>query len=192
MKKKRLTLKRNTLSWIIVLVLAVLSLAIGWLLKDSIQNQAQIFNRQGLAFQIPAGWAIQDGIVGDEMIFSAYPPLERNHRFIASVLPATADSKPSDLVTIRTIGFGERLLLFQVLDRTSMVVYGKDAYKMTYAYAKMDDPAKLAQQILGIETYFRIGEKFIILSMENERAQFDSALTGYSSFISSFVSILGK
>lgn len=183
---------RDNLAWIFVFAFAIFSLVAGWILKESVLNATQTIVRQGFSFQIPARWSVEDGIAGEEMLFFSFPPLERNHRLVVSLLPATPEGKPSDLVTIRTMGLAERVAFFQVTGQTSLLLSGREAYRVSYAYIKQDDPTILPQQILGVETYLKINGKFLVLLMENEREQFESSLAGYDQVVLSIQSFSGN
>lgn len=169
----------------LVILLTALALFLGWTLKETILNRVQPFFQSGISANIPASWQVNEGIEGDDLIFSASASLALNHRYLVYLLPAVPDGKVTDVVVTRNLSQGQNLLYYKVEAQQAIQFRGRNGYQVDYSYIKTgaanEDPAI----IKGMDIYFEETGKVLIVEMENEIGQFDAGLPGFFNFTES-------
>lgn len=188
--KLKTTLSVNLSTWFVG-GLTIVALLLGWLIKQGVQDDTQRVERQGVVAMAPAGWMINYGLQSEERVFEAVDPLDPTHRFVVSLLPAAPDGKVTDLVVIRNLKIGQNLNLFRVIDQGLVSVLGRESYKVTYAYVRPNESGMLPQVIQGVDYYLLVGDKALVVTMEEVAGLFKEALPKFLKFLNTVTYIPG-
>ena len=167
----------------IVCAITLLALLLGMDLKNMVENQTRLFDHAGVTAQLPTGWLVQEGIVGEQTVFTARDPFIANLSYTASLVPTTADMMPSDLAFTFNLQHGQEVTLFRTIDQSQEKVNGKDALRVHYAYVDPKSQATLPVVVEGVEYIFLSQPKALIVAMEDETSQFSSALPAFMRFL---------
>ncbi len=173
----------STVSVWIVSALTVLALLIGADLQSMVENQTRLFEHAGLTAQLPAGWLVEEGLASEQTVFTAGDPFTANLTYTASLAPASADMKLSDLAFTFNLQRGQDLSLFRTIDQSQEKVNGKDAMRVHYAYVDPKSQTTLPVVIEGVEYIFLSQPKALIVAMEAETSQFGGALPAFMKFL---------
>ncbi len=173
----------STLSVWIVSALTVLALLIGTDLQSMVENQTHPFDHAGVTAQLPAGWLVQEGLASEQTVFTAGDPFTANLTYTASLVPASADMKLSDLAFTFNLQRGQEVSLFRTIDQSQEKVNGKDALRVHYAYVDPNSQTTLPVVVEGVEYIFMSQPKALIVAMQAETAQFGSALPAFMRFL---------
>ena len=168
--------------WIVVAI-TILALLLGMGLKSMVENHTRPFDRAGITAQIPSGWLVQEGIAGEQTIFTANDPFTANLTYTASLVPTTPDIKPSDLAFTFNLQRGQEVSLFRTIDQSQEKINGKDVLRVHYAYVDPKSQATLPVVIEGVEYIFLSQPKALIVAMESETSQFSSVLPAFMKFL---------
>jgi hypothetical protein len=173
----------STLSVWIVSALTILALLFGADLQNMVENQTHTFDHAGLSAQLPAGWLVQEGLASEQTVFTASDPFTANLSYSASLVPTSADIKPSDLAFTFNLQRGQDVSLFRTIDQSQEKVNGKDALRVHYAYVDPKSQTTLPVVVEGVEYIFVSQPKALIVAMEAETSQFNSALPAFMKFL---------
>jgi hypothetical protein len=171
--------------------LTVIALLVGWLIKQGVQNDTKRVERQGVVAMAPAGWMINYGLQSEERVFEAVDPLDLTHRYVVSLLPVAPEGKIVDLVVIRNLKIGQNLNLYRVIDQDAVLVMGRESYKVTYAYVQPNESGMLPQVVQGVDYYLRVGDKALVVTMEEVAGLFKDALPKFLEFLNTVTYIPG-
>jgi hypothetical protein len=172
-----------TLSVWIVSALTILALLLGTDLKNMAENQTRLVDHAGVTAQLPAGWIVEKGIAGEQTVFTARDPFSANLSYTASLVPSSADIKPSDLAFTFDLQRGQDVTLFRTIDQSQEKVNGKDVLRVHYAYVNPKSQAALPVVVEGVEYIFISQPNALIVAMEDETSQFADALPSFMSFL---------
>ncbi len=179
-----LTASQSTQSVWIVCAITILALLIGSGLKSIVENQTRPLERSGVTAQVPAGWIIEKGIEGEQTLFIARDPFGGSLRYTASLVPTATDMKPSDLAFTFNLQRGQEVTLFRTLDQNQEKLNGKDVLRVHYAFVDPQNQTSLPLVIEGVEYIFMSYPNALIVAMEDETSQFQSALPSFKAFVS--------
>lgn len=172
-----------TISVWVVCVLTALALLLGSGLQSFVENQTRPFNHAGITASLPAGWLVQPGLASEQTVFTASDPFTANLAYTASLVPTSADIKPSDLAFTFNLQRGQNVSLFRTIDQNPEKVNGKDALRVHYTYVDTKSQASLPVVVEGVEYIFVSQPKALIVAMEAETSQFNSALPAFMKFL---------
>jgi hypothetical protein len=136
-----------------------------------------------VAAQLPAGWLVQEGLASEQTVFTVGDPFTANLTYTASLVPTTADIKPSDLAFTFNLQRGQDVSLFRTIDQNQEKVNGKDALRVHYAYVDPKSETTLPVVVEGVEYIFLSQPKALIVALEAETSQFNSALPAFMKFL---------
>jgi hypothetical protein len=173
------------LSTILTIILAALALGAGWLLKSLVVNQTQHYERVGVSAEIPAKWLVNNGLDGEELIFTANPPLDFNLNYQVRLLPVAAGGKITDLVVARNLSQGQLLPYYNVITQQAVRLGDRSAYQVTYTYIKQGAQGETPVIIAGRDIYFDGSPIILVATLENTDAHIDEALPGFNHFLES-------
>ena len=173
----------STFSMWIVCAITIVALLLGVALKNGVENQTRPFDHAGVTARIPAGWIVQNGIAGEQTVFSAHDPFDANLTYTASLVPTTADIKPSDLAFTFNLQRGQELTLFRTLDQSQEKINGQDVLRIHYAYVDPKSQNTLPVVVEGVEYIYLSQPNALIVAMEDETSQFSSALPDFVRFL---------
>jgi hypothetical protein len=185
MKASRLSARFGDpdLATVLTILLAVLALGAGWMLKSAVSSQTQRFERGGAAAEFPANWLVNNGIAGEELIFTANPPLDFNFNYQVRLLPVGPAGKITDLVVARNLSLGQSLTYFKVRGQQAVQINGQAGYQVDYSYIKTSAAAEGPLVISGRDVYIEGTEKALLVTLENEASHFAESLPGFNRFI---------
>lgn len=180
-----LSQKKNTgsLSALIVAVLTLLALLLGWVLKTSVESQVKVEQHVGVTAQFPAGWMVERGLVTEKMVFNGNDPFDQALSYTVSLIPIAAGSPITDLVGLRNLERGQQLDSYRVLDQNAVLLMGKDAYKVHFAYVDPLEQGQIPRVIEGVDYYFLNQPKSMVVTLEEETSLFDDALPRFMKFL---------
>jgi len=171
---------------ITVVTLAVIALAAGWFYKSSVENRSVAFEADGLSAQVPSGW-LQSNTRGDEVL--SVTDLSSNGfgtTYVVRNMPVPADTDPSQVVTQLTLGYGQNLTAFRVLDQKAVSVYGRSAYEVSYVYVESNPDmthAELPSVVKGLDYIFVDGGQAVVVTYWAEEENFDADLGRFYLFL---------
>jgi hypothetical protein len=181
--QSKLTSNPSTTSVWIVSILTILALLLGADLQNMVENQTHPFDHAGVSAKLPAGWQVQEGLASEQTVFTAGDPFSANLTYTASLVPTSADIKPSDLAFTFNLQRGQDVSLFRTIDQNQEKVNGKDALRVHYAYVDPKSETTLPVVVEGVEYIFLSQPKALIVAMEAETSQFSSALPAFMRFL---------
>jgi hypothetical protein len=173
----------STISVWIVCAITVLALLIGADLQSMVENQSRPIDHGGVSARLPGGWLVQEGLASEQTVFTAGDPFTANLTYTASLVPASADIKPSDLAFTFNLQRGQDVSLFRTIDQSQEKVNGKDALRVHYAYVDPKSQTTLPVVVEGVEYIFTSQPKALIVAMEAETSQFSGALPAFMKFL---------
>jgi hypothetical protein len=167
----------------IVSALTILALLIGARLQAMVENQTRAYDHGGLSAQLPAGWLVKEGLASEQTVFIASDPFTANLSYTASLVPTSAEIKPSELAFTFNLQRGQDVSLFRTIDQSQEKVNGKDALRVHYAYVDPNSQTTLPVVVEGVEYIFLSQPKALIVAMEAETSHFSSALPAFMRFL---------
>ncbi|MCP5097239.1 MAG: hypothetical protein GY943_16960 [Chloroflexi bacterium] len=173
--EQRATHERN--SFLLVLLFALISLAVGWGVKTAVQDQTRPFSSHGISAEIPAGWLVQEG-AGD-LIFVARNPQAMDQRYRVQLLTGDSDLTASAQMQIDTRR--QRDDSFRILEETPIVVDGQDGYKVSYAYVDAAETG-MPSVIEGVDYYFPSTDATLVISYESDHEDFANTFSQFQQF----------
>jgi hypothetical protein len=181
--QSKFTSNSSTTSVWIVSILTILALLFGADLQNLVENRTHPFDHAGVAAQLPAGWLVQEGLASEQTVFTVGDPFTANLTYTASLVPTTADIKPSDLAFTFNLQRGQDVSLFRTIDQNQEKVNGKDALRVHYAYVDPKSETTLPVVVEGVEYIFLSQPKALIVALEAETSQFNSSLPAFMKFL---------
>jgi hypothetical protein len=172
-----------TVTALIITIITLAALLLGWLLKNSIENRIQVQEHAGVRAEFPIGWKVETGLNGEQFVFSGSDPFDSTLTYAVNLLPVSKDMKVSDLVVTRNLERGQILSTYRVLDQEPVVVNGKNAYSVHFAYVLAGSNAQLPQVIEGMDYYFFTQPRSMVVTLEEETSLFKDAQTRFMTFL---------
>jgi hypothetical protein len=164
-------------SFLLVLVITFIAMALGWGVKTAVQDQTRSFSSQGVTAELPAGWLVQEG-TGD-LIFVARNPQAMDQRYRVQLF--AGDTDLANAASSQNDGRSQRDDSFRVLDETPIVVDGQDGYKVSYAYIDAEESG-MPSVIEGVDYYFPSGDATLLISFESDHEDFAETFAQFQQF----------
>ncbi len=171
--------RQERLSVYLVLGMAIMSLLLGVMVRNSAQNQTRTYSTSGISADIPAGWLVQEG-TGD-LIFVARNTHSLDQLYRVNLLEGgELTAVVSEHNTYRQ-GVNNT---FRVVEQTPIIASGREGVKVTYAF--IDDEAESMPTVIeGVDYYFPEGDQIVVISYEADVAAFEAGFENFQSFRSS-------
>ena len=167
---------QERLSVLLVLGVVILSLLLGTLVKNRVQNQTRPFSRKGVTAEIPTGWLVQNG-TGDLVLVArnaqALDQLYRVNVLDGGALTAVANQNNSFRAGIDST--------FRVVEETPIIVRGREGYKVVYGFVQ-DEQGSMPTVIEGVDYYFDEGDAVLVISYEADVAEFEEGVSQFQTF----------
>ncbi len=164
-----------------VVLIALIALAIGYGVKVVATTSTRTVTAGSVTAAIPTSWVFQPG--AQDLLFTAVDPRNPGQRY--SVTKPSLGGSDISAVADATIGAKSQLLgSFQVLNRASMSVGGKDAPSVTYVYVTTRIGA-VPQVIQGRDVFIQGTGGVLIVTLESPTKTFDNALDTFATFAAS-------
>ncbi len=176
---------RGVISVLLIILLTVVALTFGWNLRESVLNHLQPYSRLGVSAGVPVNWQVNEGIAGDELVFSVSAPLALNHRYLVHLLPSVPGGKVTDVVVTRNLSQGQNLPFYKVESQQAVQFRGRNGYQVEYTYIKNGATGEDPAIIKGMDMYFEESGKILLVALEDEINQFDASLPGFYNFAAS-------
>ena len=187
MTPSKLSLGDRYAEWTVVLVTIVALLA-GWLYMGSVENRSLPFDANGIQAAVPAGW-IQSEPVGNVLLQTQARASDGfQTTYMISKQLMTADSGKNEAVSLLTLKNGQELTAYRVLDQRKVMVGGREAYEIKYAYVEADTNvthAQLPVVVRGVDYIFFNSEGAVIVTYRASEAEYEGGLAGFQRFLSS-------
>jgi hypothetical protein len=164
-----------------VLLVALIAVAIGYGIKVMATTSTRTVTAGNVTAQIPTNWIFQPG--AQDLLFTAADPRNPGQRYSVSrsSVPGTDLTAVADSTVA---GKSQFLREFQVLNRSTVQLNGKDAPSVTYAYVTTRN-ANLPQVIQGRDTFVSGSGGALIVTFESPARSFDSSLSTFERFAAS-------
>jgi hypothetical protein len=169
-------------AWIIAAITLVALLA-GWGLRQSVQGLSVQQQRQGISAAFPKGWMIEKPIESTGKVFTARAALDPTLTYTIGLEPSTQNLQLSDLAYNRNLKRAQALEMYAVLDQQNVLVNGKAAYKVHFAYVQANDAQSLPVVIEGVDYYFAAQPKALVVTLEEETSLFNEQLPRFMQFL---------
>lgn len=144
---------------LLTVVLAVVALALGFLLRLAVESRTTSVSLGGVSASVPAGWVVTPG-VGDRA-FSAFDPRSPDTTFGASLVPG------SDAEGAARAQLGQDHALrdgFTELDAFPVRLDGREGYQIEYAFVESGTEGGLPVTLRGVVHFLVDGDVVIGLN----------------------------
>jgi hypothetical protein len=171
-----------------VAVLTVIALLAGWFYKSAVENRSIPFESKGISAQAPSGW-LQVTPKGDEVLHVI--DISSNGfgtTYLVRDIPIAADTTASQMASQLSLEHGQNLTAFRVLDQREVLVYGRTAYEVSYAYVESNPDmthAELPSVVRGMDYIFIKGDRATVATFWAEEKNFDIDLARFLRFLES-------
>lgn len=170
--------------WIAAL-LTVIALLSGLLLKTSVEKKTSPAENSGIKAEFPDGWKVESGLAGEQFVFSGSDPFGTALKYTVTSMPASNQMKITDLVITRNMQRGQKLSLYKVLEQGPVLINGKDAYRVHFAYVEQGGIDTLPMVVEGLDYYFYDKPRSIITTLESDSTLFQDAQARFKVFLGS-------
>jgi hypothetical protein len=116
----------------------VIALALGWVLKTSVEGRRVPFQGEGISAQVPEGWLRAVGQRGE--ILRVVNPASAGFptMYAINVQPTAPETTPAEAASLLTLQRGQQLTAYRLLEQSPVTVNGHSAYRIAYAYVEVD------------------------------------------------------
>ncbi len=173
---------------IAVIVLTLVALLAGWFYMGGVESRTRPFEAGGIRASVPSGW-IQSEPQGNVLVHArqrASAGFQTEYSITQYPLPA--ESGLSEIVNLLTLDYGQGLTAFRVLGQQAVIVGGRDAYEVTYAYVESDpniSHVDLPVVVRGLDYIFLNGGQAIIVTYRASEADYQDGLAAFFRFLHS-------
>jgi len=172
------------LSVLIALAITLVALGGGHLLWQSVHAPAEVVEQAGISAAIPSGWLVQKGIAGEERVMTASNPLQPHLAYQILRYPIGEGMSVSEVVGNRNLDRALKLSSYRVLDQTDVVIGGRNASKIHFAYVDASATASVPIVLEGVDYYFDENGEVVVVSMEDTSDKFAESLPRFQDFVS--------
>jgi hypothetical protein len=173
---------------ITVILVTIIALIAGWFYKSSVENSSVPFNLEGITAQAPKGW-LQSQPSGDELLRTT----ERSSNgfsttYILRKIPLAANTTASQVSNILTLGHGQDLLAFRVLDQRDVTVFNKSAYEVSYVFVESNPNMthkNVPSVVRGVDYIFVNGNYAVVVSFWADENNYQFDLDRFHTFLGS-------
>ena len=174
-----------SLSTILVIGMVVIGLIAGWILMNGVTNQTTMFSRSGVTAQVPAGWNINPGLQGEELLFWTSDQLDPNRRYVVSILPAVPGGTLTDVVTTRNLNRSQSISGYVVTDQSQANIQNTDGYRVGFGYTLSGGRGLMPKVVRGVDYFIPKGDKVLVITFEDEADSFNQSTSSFLRFIES-------
>lgn len=178
-------LSSSTISTILVIGVVILGLIIGWILMTSVSNKTSLINQSGATALVPAGWNVNAGLQGEELLFWTSDQLDPNRRYILSIMPAVPGGSLTDVVATRNLNRSQSIQGYVITDQSPTRVQNEDGYKVGFAYTLPGGRGLMPKVIQGTDYFLPKGDKVLVITLEDEAGTFDQSTDSFLRFLDS-------
>jgi hypothetical protein len=181
----------SSLSTILVIGLVALGLIGGWILMNSVTQKTTTFSQSGVTAEVPAGWFVNSGLQGEQLLFWTADQLDPNRRYIVSVLPAVPGGSLTDVVVSRNLDRSQSVSGYVVIDQSQVKIQNEDGYQVGFAYILPGGRGAMPRVIKGMDYFLPRGDKVLVITHEDEADTFDSSPGTFQRFLESVLFPVG-
>lgn len=170
-----------------VVILTLVALLAGWLYMTSVQSRTLPFEAGGISASVPAGW-IQSEPGGDVLVQMRQRASAGFQTEYAIAQQPLSTGGLNEVVSLLTIQYGQELMAYRVLDQQRVIVGGREAYELKYAYVEADpniSHADLPVVVRGVDYVFVNGDQAIIVTYRASESEYARGLAAFLRFIHS-------
>jgi hypothetical protein len=171
-----------------VILLTVVALALGWLLRASVEGRATPFEAAGIRGEVPQGWLRTTDEAGEVLHVTNPASAGFGTTYVIEVLPVPAGTTEAQVVSVLTLQRGQNLTAYRVLDQLPATVNGRPAHRVNSVYVESDADLtfkELPQVVRAVEFIFRSGDNAIIVSYRAAEANYEADFGRFRQFLSS-------
>lgn len=172
--------------WSVMIALAITLVALGggYMLWQSVHAPSEVVEQAGISAAIPSGWLVQKGIAGEERIMTAANPLQPHLAYQILRYPLGEGMAVADVVGNRNLERALKLSSYRVLDQIDVVIGGRNASKVHFAYVDASAIASVPVVLEGVDYYFYQPGEVIVVSMEDASEKYTESLPRFQDFVS--------
>ncbi len=173
---------------ITVILITVIALIVGWVYKSGVENSSVPFNVEGIRAQAPKGW-LQSEPAGDEILRTTDRTSSGfNTTYVLRKIPLAANTSAAQVASLLTLGHGQDLLAFRVLDQREVTVYGKAAYEISYVYVESNPNLthkNIPSIVRGADYIYVNDNNAVVVSFWADEKSYDLNLARFHIFLQS-------
>ena len=173
---------------ITVIIVTLIALTAGWFYKSSVENSSIPFNVGGITAQAPKGW-LQSEPSGDELLRTTDRSSSGfSTTYILRKVPLAADTSAAQVSNLLTLGYGQELLAFRVLDQSDVTVFDKAAYEISYVFVESNPDLthkNIPSVVRGADYIFINGNYAVVVSFWADEKNYDLDLNRFHNFLES-------
>ena len=173
---------------ITVIIVTIIALLAGWFYKSSVENSSIPFNVEGITAQAPKGW-LQSEPSGDELLRTTDRSSSGfSTTYILRKVPLAADTSAAQVSSLLTLGYGQELLAFRVLDQSDVTVFDKAAYEISYVFVESNPDLthkNIPSVVRGADYIFINGNYAVVVSFWADEKNYDLDLNRFHTFLES-------
>ena len=173
---------------ITVIIVTIIALLAGWFYKSSVENSSIPFNIEGITAQAPKGW-LQSEPSGDELLRTTDRSSSGfSTTYILRKVPLAADTSAAQVSNLLTLGYGQDLLAFRVLDQRDVTVFDKAAYEISYVFVESNPDLthkNIPSVVRGADYIFINGNYAVVVSFWADEKNYDLDLNRFHTFLES-------
>jgi hypothetical protein len=171
-----------------VIFITIIALIVGWFYKSSVENSSIPFNVDGITAQAPKGW-LQSEPSGDELLRTTDRTSSGfSTTYVLRKIPLAADTTPSQVSNILTLGYGQDLMAFRVLDQREVTTFNKNAYELSYVFVESNPNLthkNIPSVVRGTDYIFVNGSYAVVVSFWADDKNYDRDLNRFHLFLKS-------
>ena len=179
-----LTAQRKTSDWLVA-GMVVAALLLGFWLKASVEGKTrEVAVPGGVVISAPEKWVIETRTQSvldkpateTHRVLSTWNPLDPGTRYSVSLLPNSTGVDLATVASLRNFQRAQSLTAYRVLEQTSVVLHGREGYKVTFAFVDASAKDRVPVVFEGIDYFFLDSDQVIVVSLEtNEELSSASA-----------------
>ena len=172
-------------STLLVILFTAAALLLGLVLRGLVNARVSVVERAGVRAEVPAGWLVERGLAGEEMVFTTVNPLNPAARYTVNLLPSGEEIHFNDLVFSRNYQRGQSLESYVVLEQSEVIFDGRPAFRVHYAYVLNHGNGAVPEVMEGMDYYFLTLPKALVVSLEARSDRFGSQQARFKTFVAS-------
>ena len=171
----------DTRQFLAVILVALVSLAIGYGVREWATNQTRVITVGNVSASIPSSWVVQQG--SQDLLFTVADPRNPGQRYSVTQ-PTDLGSDPNTVANATVAGKASVLSEFQVLNRGTSTVNGVSVPAVLYTYITTRIGA-VPQVIEGWDLFIPASGSVLVVTLESPSHGFEVAIDPFKTFAAS-------
>ena len=169
-----------------VIVLTLIALALGWLLKSTVESRSLPFNSGSITAQVPSGWLALHQKAGEILHVTDRTTTGFGTTYIIQLEAVPAGAKPGEILGLLTLERGNSLTAYRVVSQQQVLVQGRTALQIDYVYVESAanlNNAVMPSVVRGQDYVFVNGSQAVIVTYRADQSAFDADLGRFYQFL---------